>query len=185
MDLLTIAQGNKYIKEALIVTGKYEKQRLYISAGALAQTVWNSLFQRTPEYGIEDLDIIYYDNKNLTAENEQEVYEEIKVLLPNIPIKLDIKNQARVHCWYEKKFGYVITQPQSLEEAIGRFPTTATAIGVHTMIGINCHIIAPLGTQDLFSGVVRANKRQITQEIYETKIAKWKRKWPELKILDW
>jgi len=33
--------------------------------------------------------------------------------------------------------------------------------------------------------VVRANKKQITREIYEKKIARWGTLWPDLEIIAW
>ena len=46
-------------------------------------------------------------------------------------------------------------------------------------------IYTPFGLDDLFSGIVRANKRQITSEIYNRKVQKWIIKWPNLKIIPW
>lgn len=35
------------------------------------------------------------------------------------------------------------------------------------------------------SGTVRANKKQITQEIYEAKVARWIKFWPDLNVVPW
>ena len=84
-------------------------------------------------------------------------------------MKLDVKNQARVHVWYEQHFGYSIRPYQSLEEAINTWPTTATAVGIRRW-NEEWKIYAPYGLNDLFGKIVRANKAQITQEIFEKKV---------------
>ncbi len=185
MDLIPIIHRNKYICEAIELTKKYKRQSLYVSSGAIAQTVWNAIFNNQPEYGIDDIDIVYFNNTDLTENNEIETYKEIRKYLSDVPIKVDVKNQARVHCWYEEKFGYAISPVLSIEDSIGRFPTTSTAIGIHYETKNEYNIIIPFGTDDLFSGIIRANKKQITKEIYEEKAQKWKKKWPGLRIIDW
>jgi hypothetical protein len=49
----------------------------------------------------------------------------------------------------------------------------------------NFKIYAPFGLNDLFGMIVRANKAQITEEIYLQKVNKWKSKWPALTIIPW
>ena len=46
-------------------------------------------------------------------------------------------------------------------------------------------IYAPFGLNDLFGKIVRANKAQITKDIYENKTTRWLSKWPDLKVIPW
>lgn len=101
-----------------------------------------------------------------------------------MPVRLDVKNEARVHVWYEQAFGYGISPYTSVEQAKTTFPTTATAVAIRKR-GDDYEVFAPFGPDDLLNLVVRANKRQITREIYENKIRRWRKTWPRLKILDW
>jgi uncharacterized protein len=97
---------------------------------------------------------------------------------------LDVKNEARVHVWYRQKFGYAIPPYRSSAAAIATFPTTATSIGVRWRNGqLEC--CAPFGVGDLFGLIVRPNKVQITPVIYEAKVARWRREWPQLAFLRW
>lgn len=98
------------------------------------------------------------------------------------PVKLDVKNQARVHLWYPGHFGYEIKPYQSLEDAVNTWPTTATAVGMRRQ-GDDWRIYAPFGLNDLFGLIVRANKAQITREIYERKVRKWMETWPGLHVI--
>lgn len=156
----------------------------YVCAGCIAQTVWNRRFGFSPEYGIDDIDIIYYDIGDMTKEGETETEARVRTVFPGLPHRLDVKNEARVHLWYEQKFGYSIRPYVSTEDAILSFPTTATAVGARwTPSGL--HIYAPYGLDDLLDGIIRPNKAQVTQAIYRQKADKWLAKWPSLQIMSW
>ncbi|WP_425388940.1 nucleotidyltransferase family protein [Cytobacillus solani] len=87
--------------------------------------------------------------------------------------------------WYEKKFGFSIQPYVSLEDAIHSWPTTATSLGIRKEQSDLFNIYAPFNLDDLFSMIVRPNKRMITREIYENKAIKWHKKWPELTVIPW
>jgi hypothetical protein len=156
----------------------------YLAAGCIAQTVWNSAHAKAPGSDIVDYDLVYYDSVDLSEESETAVEREAKLLVADLPVKLDVKNQARVHLWYPKCFGYAIQPYLSTEDAIGTWPTTATAVGVRPG-GRELQVVAPFGLDDLFNLVVRANRVQITPEIYEQKVVRWIARWPSLTVLPW
>jgi len=156
----------------------------WLSGSAIAQTVWNAGFGLPPEYGIADIDLVYFDATDLSEENEADNAARIRTLFSDVPLWIDAKNEARVHLWYETKFGYPIVPYQSSEHAISTFPTTAGAVAIQPD-GADLSIFAPFGLSDLLSCTVRPNKAQITQAIYEAKIARWRSCWPALTIIDW
>ncbi|TCL66447.1 nucleotidyltransferase family protein [Rhizobium sp. BK251] len=156
----------------------------WLVAGCLAQTIWNARFGFSPEHGVSDMDLVYFDPDDLTEESEQKQGKRIRELFPDLPIWIDVKNEARVHLWYETKFGHPIPPYSSLREAIDTFPTTSTAIGMRRA-GRGTEIYAAFGFVDLFAGVVRANKRQITRDIYAAKVSKWLTRWPDLSVVSW
>ncbi|MES2452021.1 MAG: nucleotidyltransferase family protein [Pseudomonadota bacterium] len=108
----------------------------------------------------------------------------VRKLYPDVPIHIDAKNEARVHIWYEAKFGQPILPYQSIQHAISTFPTTASAVALRR-IGAELQIFAPYGLDDLLSCTVRANKAQITQSTYDRKVERWRRVWLNLKITAW
>lgn len=156
----------------------------WLVAGAIAQTVWNDQLGYPPDHGFRDIDIVYFDAENLTAESEQAEEHRVRSLFPSLPVPLDVKNEARVHLWYKKRFGYAIAPYRSTEDAISTFPTTATAIGVR-LVGGNFEIAAPSGLSDLCHLIVRPNKKQITAQIYEAKVSRWRMLWPGLDFRSW
>jgi hypothetical protein len=156
----------------------------WLVAGAVAQSVWNALTSRAPEYGLKDIDIVYFDDADLSRQAEAAHELRLRRLFAGLPVKLDVKNEARVHLWYRDVFGKAIEPYRSAADAISSFPTTATSIGVRPRSG-ELELCAPFGCDDLLGGLVRANKRQITREVYERKIARWRPLWPELTYLPW
>jgi len=146
--------------------------------------VWNSLFGFAPEHGLRDVDIVYFDGADLTEAGEKRHEERVRDQFAGSAARIDVKNEARVHLWYEAKFGSPLPPYRSSTHAIETFPTTATAVGVQPgPLGLS--VYAPYGLSDLFSATVRPNKVQITRQIYEAKVARWRKLWPRLTILDW
>ncbi len=156
----------------------------WLAAGSIAQTIWNLSCGQPAELGLKDVDLIYFDDQDLSFEAEANHEKRLRELFRRLPIKLDVKNEARVHLWYEERFGYAIKPYLSSADAIATFPTTATAVGVRRIRGeLEC--CAPFGLDDLFGLVVRPNKRQITRAIYEAKVDRWRSIWPRLTFLPW
>ena len=156
----------------------------WMVAGAVCQSFWNSKYGFSPLHGISDIDLIYFDADDLTEEAENNHSLRINSRYEDIGVRVDVKNEARVHLWYEDRFGYPIDAYTSAEAAMETFPTTAGSIGVRPD-GQAIEAFAPYGFDDLMDLVIRPNKRQITRTIYEDKVARWRLHWPLVTYLDW
>ena len=156
----------------------------YLGAGCIAQTVWNAAHGKPAAADIDDYDVVYFDARDLMESGENEATAMVREAMNGLPVAVDVKNQARVHLWYRQRFGYDIVPYASTEDAIASWPTTATAIGVRLEHG-RLRVFAPLGLDDLLGLVVRANRVQITPEIYRRKVSRWVRHWPKLTALPW
>jgi uncharacterized protein len=156
----------------------------WLVAGCLAQTVWNDAFGLPATHGISDVDLVYFDGGDLSAETEARHAERVRALFADLGLWVDVKNEARVHLWYAEKFGSTLEPYVSTEHAITTFPTTSTAIGVQPRPD-GLHVFAPHGLSDLLGLIVRPNKKQITRPIYEAKVKKWRALWPSLRVVDW
>jgi hypothetical protein len=179
----------RILRSSPLIWGMLEKapsfglSSYYFGAGAISQTVWNSLYHCDPLHGIADVDFVYFD-PDLSYEKEDHYIKLIQAAFKDSPLAIDVKNEARVHLWYAKHFGYSISPYHTLEEAVDSWPTTVTTIGVRLEQN-HLQIYARFGLEDLFKGVIRPNKVAVKKEVYLAKCAKWKSKWPELETLPW
>lgn len=182
--LMKIVTSNPLLRRVFLKAPELQLTDYYIGAGCIAQSVWNHACGLPSHHGIHDIDFVYFDS-DMSYDKESEIIEQGRELFGHLPLRLDIKNQARVHLWYEQHFGYPIWPYSSLEAAVDSWPTTATAIGMRRQAGGEWKVYAPFGLDDMFSLTVRANKVQITKEIYENKANRWKAMWPALTVIPW
>ncbi len=183
-QLLEILEKNKDVQLIFERIRELDIPNWYLGAGGVAQTVWNIRHGFDPENGIKDYDLVYYDANDISYGAEDIFIQRGNEIFKDISAPVEIRNQARVHLWYEKHFGKTIDQYNSVEEAIHAWPTTATSVGVRK-IDDKYHVCAPFGLSDLLGMVIRANKAQITEEIYQNKVDRWIKIWPNLKIIPW
>ena len=156
----------------------------WLSGSAIAQVRWNEAFGLPATHGIADVDLVYFAASDLSEEAEAVHAARVASIFPDMPVRIDLKNQARVHLWYEGRFGYAIEPYRSAAQAIATFPTSSAAIGVRPSAD-GLDMIAPFGLADLLAPIVRPNRAQITQAIYEEKLARWKALWPHLEAAEW
>lgn len=181
--LYEILKKNEEIFNIIEKSEELGLSEYYIGAGCITQTVWNYQNNNPLLFGINDIDFVYFD-RDLSIQKEDIIIKKINEKFKDSKIKLDIKNQGRVHKWYKKHFGFEITPYNSVEESINTWPTTSNAVGVKISNG-KLEVYAPYGLNDMFSQIIRPNKLQITEEIYNNKVNKWLENWPELKIIPW
>ena len=167
------------LQETSIVNYNY-----YVGAGSINQTVFNYYYDYPLENGIEDFDIVYFD-EDTSYKKEDKIIKEIDEKLKILNVKIDVKNQARVHLWYNKKYNTNYKKDyENTEDAISRWNTTVTCIGVR-MEKNHLIVHAPYGLDDLFKLTIRPQKHEFTKELYDKKCQKWLKKWPDLKIIPW
>lgn len=183
-QLLKILEKNKSVQLILERASELKMLNWYLGAGGIVQTVWNVKHGFNPENGIKDYDLVYYDAGDTSYEAENIFIQKGKEIFNDVPVLVEIRNQARVHLWYEKHFGKPIGQYESVEAAISTWPTTATSIGVKKENG-QFQVYAPFGLDDLLDMIVRANKTQITEKTYQDKVDRWIKIWPDLKVVPW
>ncbi len=158
----------------------------YLTAGCLFQTVWNVLDGHDPGRGIKDYDLFYFDDRDLSWDAEDEVIRRWAALGldADIGAEVEVRNEARVHLWYEQRFGVPCPRFRSSEDAISRFAATACCVGVHREDGVDT-VWAPFGFDDLFGFVLRPNPVLAPRHVYEAKAARWQELWPRLEVLPW
>ena len=158
----------------------------WLTAGVLFQTVWNSLTGRPAGSGIRDADFFYFD-PDTSWEAEDAVIRRGAEVFADLPVPVEIRNQARVHLWYADRFGTAAPAPfRSTSEAIDGFAAVCCSYGVTVDPAGQPRDYAPHGYDDLFDLVVRPNPHSpAPRHLYEAKSARWAEHWPELTVLPW
>ncbi|MFF3313330.1 nucleotidyltransferase family protein [Streptomyces sp. NPDC002952] len=183
--LKSVLSRNEVLLEVLKRTVALGLPGWYLTAGCVFQTVWNVVTDRPPTSGIKDYDVFYFDDHDLSWEAEDAVIKAAAATFAGLPADVEVRNEARVHLWYEQKFGVACTPYASTETAIDNFAATTCCLGVRLEGDGQWRVYAPHGLSDVFNLVVRPNPVLAPREVYETKTARWRREWPELTVLDW
>ena len=97
--VLSILKKNQSLMKVLDYIDTLQIPDYYIAAGSIYQTIWNGLDHRDLNYGIKDIDVIYYNSNDLSVETDLKLYEKITefVTKEKIPYTIDVSNEARMH----------------------------------------------------------------------------------------
>ncbi|MER6622471.1 nucleotidyltransferase family protein [Streptomyces sp. NPDC000931] len=176
---------NETLLEVLDRTAALNLPGWYLTAGCLFQTVWNVVTDTPPTEGIKDYDVFCFDDRDLSWEAEDAMIRTGAKAFAGLPAEVEIRNEARVHLWYEQKFGVPCSPYTSTEAAIDSFAATTCCLGVRLEPGGRWRVYAPHGLSDVFGLLVRPNPVLAPRAVYEAKAARWRRRWPELTVLGW
>jgi hypothetical protein len=154
----------------------------WLVAGCLAQTVWNVLTNRAIDHGISDYDAFYFD-PDTSWEAEDAVIRKLQARLGHLGVKVEIRNQARVHLWYPDKHGVPYPPLMRATDGIDRFLTQNTQVGVRRT-GDGYEVYAPHGFDDIAGLIARPNPgANFSAANYAAKAERWKTLWPEITVI--
>jgi uncharacterized protein len=153
----------------------------WLVSGCLVQTVWNVLTGRAVDYGIADYDVFYFDPD--TSWEAEDAVIRILARLCAASVKIETRNQARVHLWYPQKHGLPYPALKSSTEGIDRFLTANTMVGIRRE-GDGYEVYAPNGFDDIAAMIARPNPGpNFSPKNYAAKVARWKKLWPEITVM--
>jgi uncharacterized protein len=107
----------------------------------------------------------------LTWEAEDAVIQRAAGAFSDLDVSVEVRNEARVHLWYEEKFGVRCPPYPSTEPAIDSSAATACCIGVRLDGDGHLRLYAPRGCDDLMEMILRPNRALAPREVYEAKAA--------------
>lgn len=171
-------RNNRRILEAWSALGLDDA---WLVAGCLFQTVWNLQCGRAPEAEIKDYDIFYFEGSDLSADAELEVQCRVDTVFADLGVPVEVKNQARVHLWYEEYFGHPYPRLAASKEGIDRFLIPSTCVGVRPSAS-GLELYAPNGLQDLYAGVLAPNPLTPHFRLFRDKAASYRRRWSWLQV---
>jgi hypothetical protein len=155
-----------------------------VFSGAVYQSVWNAVTARPAGYGIRDYDLGYFD-PDVSWDAEDVVIKRVAAAFDE-PFRemVEVRNQARVHLWFEGKFGEPYQALAGTDEALARFVAPAFAVGVRLEADDAISVAAPFGLDDVFSLTLRPNPRRGLARGWDRVVANARARWPELTIIE-
>ncbi|QDG74550.1 nucleotidyltransferase family protein [Labrenzia sp. PHM005] len=157
----------------------------WLVSGGIYQTVWNVITDRPLTHGIKDYDVIYYDGRDLSYEAEDAVIQQIQSALPKLGELVEVRNQARVHLWYEQRFGRPYRALDCAMDSLTTYASRTHAVAARLGDDGQMIIHAPFGLANIFAMRLVPNYFQPNPETHSEKAARMKALWPELEVIPW
>jgi hypothetical protein len=180
--LTEIIRDAPSLLRVLTVVRRLDLPDWLVMSGAVYQRVLNRLTGRDPDYGVRDYDLGYFDASDISFAAEDIVIRRVAAAFED-PLKhlVEVRNQARVHVWFEAHFGEAYTPLADTAEALERFVAPMFAVGVRLEADDRLRIEAPFGLADLFALRLRPNPLRPFGG-FDRVAAGVLRRWPELKV---
>lgn len=149
----------------------------WIGAGAIRDAAWDHLHHRPPSAPAGDVDVVWLDPHQPSAEADRRFEERLLAAMPGVA--WSVTNQARMH-------GRNGDPPYpDMVAALRHWPETATAVAAR-WDGPGIAILAPFGLADLMDGIIRPGPRftGAKRAVFEARLeAKgWRARWPRLRL---
>jgi hypothetical protein len=151
-------------------------------SGAVYQRVLNHLTGRPADHGVRDYDLGYFEASDISYEAEDVVIRRVAAGFDEpLRAQVEVRNQARVHLWFEDHFGEPYAPLSCTAEALERFVSPMFAVGVRLDASDRLHIESPFGLADLFALRLRPNPTRSFGG-FDRVAANVARRWPEVTI---
>ncbi len=175
--LREIIKQNPYILEDLKLVKSLGLTNEYIAAGYVRNLVWDILHGYEDRTPLDDVDIVYFDPKDRKEGTEKNLEQVLKS--HSNRYKWSVKNQARMHLLKDD------APYSSVEDAMKRWPETATAVGIKLNEQDEIEILAPHDLDDLFELKLRKSVYFNDNDFFKKRIEdkKWLTKWPLIKVV--
>jgi hypothetical protein len=154
----------------------------WLVSGALFQTVWNARTGKPIDFGIRDYDLFYFD-ADTSWDAEDAAIRRAAEAFADLDVPVELRNQARVHLWYEEKFHMPYPALSRATDGIDHFLMHNAQVGIRASAD-GFEIYAPYGLDDVWNMIVRPNRTaNFHPDRYREKALRWQELWPELTIL--
>ena len=154
-----------------------------LMAGAVYKAVWNTMTGRPAGHGINDYDLAYFDASDLSAGAEAAVVGPAEAAFADLPVPVEVCNQARVHLWFNAQYGTDRTPLRDTTDALRHFASLTHAIAIRLDRDGRPELLAPFGLDPVFAQTIRPAAGLAGPESWNRKIAEQASLWPELEFL--
>ena len=155
----------------------------WLVSGAIYNQVWNHLTGQSEMYGVKDIDLFYFDSDTSYEAEDREIRRAASMFPSEPPVEL--RNQARVHLWFEAHFGQKRAPLTDSRTAIAQFASRTHCVGVRLDADDRLALCAPHGLDDIFAFRLTPNTCLPNRATHEAKAARQKSCWPELTVIPW
>ena len=173
----SIALGSRAIVDVLIALRSTDKS-LFLGGGMIRNAVWDYMHGYGTPTQTDDVDVIHYNPIDSEKRHDEAIKNRLASLVPNA--KWSVKNQARMHISNGE------TAYASIEDAISRWPETATAFVARLDHAGRIEFVAPYGFDDLLRLLITNTPAFVDRvETIRKRIEgkQWQRLWPRLKLM--
>jgi uncharacterized protein len=157
----------------------------WLVSGILYNSVWNHLTGKTSGHGIKDIDLFYFDDADHSYKAEDAVIKRGETAFEGLAVPVEIRNQARVHLWFEQRFGAPYPKLKSGKDGVSYFASKTHAVAVRLEADGELRLHAPFGLNDIFSFRIAPNHALDNRETHHAKAERQMKLWPELEFMPW
>ena len=150
-------------------------------SGAIYQNVWNALYGLPPGHGVNDYDLGYFD-PDTSFEAEDAWIRRCEPVFRDLPREVEVRNQARVHIWFSRKYGVDRRPLTSTADAVSQFAANAHAVGLTKRAEGGYALCAPYGIEEIFELLVRVRPPLSAAEAFLAKFERQKAIWPDIRL---
>ena len=123
-DILSIIREDRWMMDILVTVQGLGLPDWWVCAGFVTGKFGMCFMDLIVERQLQDVDVVNYDAHNLLESEAKRLEAKLHSLRPGIP--WSVKNEARIHEMND------LPPYTSAEDAISKFPETATSLGIPT-----------------------------------------------------
>lgn len=179
-QLLAMVRACPWLMQALDHAASLQLSEWCIAAGTVRELVWQHLFQDAVASLPNDVDLVYF---HTGPRNSVQLQQQLSLLMPEL--NWEVTDQALVHTWHKDAQGRPVQPVYDLNQALASWPETATAVGVYLDQQGEMRVLAPLGLDDLFAGILRHNAAAVDVSVFQQRLQtkRFLQRWPNLQIV--
>ena len=181
-ELESILRRSEPLMQVLRTARDLDLPDWLLFSGAVYQRVLNHRTGRDLDYGIKDYDLGYFDPDTSYGAEDLVIRRVAAACQPPLREMVEVRNQARVHLWFEDKFAEAYAPLTHSAEALERFVSPLFAVGVRLAPDDTLTVVAPFGLEDLFALRLRPNPRRPTNG-FDRAAASALVRWPEIQVV--
>jgi len=181
--LIEIVRASPVLMQTLAAARDLDLPDWRIVSGAVYQPVWNALTGRAADHGLKDYDLCYFDPDMSWDAEDVQIRRAATHFPAGLSALVEVRNQARVHLWFEGRFGEPYTPLTSTDDMLERFVCPAFSVGIRLEADGRIDLAAPFGLEDLFAMTLRPNPRRLCNSVgFQKVVMSCQGRWPEVTV---